>query len=91
MLNGHAHQYDRFAPQSPDGISDPANGITEFVAGTGGYSEHPLSSTPATNSIVRNNNTFGALRLVLRPGGYSWRFLPQAGKTFTDSGSGSCH
>jgi hypothetical protein len=91
VVNGHAHQYERFAPQSPDGISDPGNGITELVAGTGGYSEHPLSSTPANNSIVRNNDTFGLLRLVLRPGGYSWRFLPQSGKTFTDSGSASCH
>ena len=91
VLNGHAHQYERFAPQSPEGISDPATGITEFVAGTGGYSEHPLSATPANNSLVRNNDTFGVLRLVLRAGGYSWRFLPQAGKTFTDSGSASCH
>ena len=29
--------------------------------------------------------------LTLRSDGYDWRFLPVAGKSFTDSGSGSCH
>ena len=52
---------------------------------------NPLKPTPALNSVVRNNDTFGVLRLVLRPGGYSWRFVPQAGKSFTDSGTASCH
>ena len=33
----------------------------------------------------------GVLELTLRAGGYDWRFVPEAGKTFTDSGSATCH
>jgi Ca2+-binding RTX toxin-like protein len=29
--------------------------------------------------------------ITLRPTSYEWQFLPEAGKTFTDSGSGVCH
>jgi acid phosphatase type 7 len=28
---------------------------------------------------------------VLHPTGYDWQFLPEAGKEFTDAGSGQCH
>ena len=38
VLNGHLHNYERFAPQTPSGVADPAKGIREFVVGTGGYS-----------------------------------------------------
>jgi acid phosphatase type 7 len=31
------------------------------------------------------------LKLTLHPGSYEWKFVPVAGKTFTDSGSDSCH
>jgi len=31
------------------------------------------------------------LKLTLGPGTYSWQFIPVAGQTFTDSGSGTCH
>jgi hypothetical protein len=30
------------------------------------------------------------LKLTLRAGGYDWEFVPVAGKTFTDRGSGVC-
>ena len=43
------------------------------------------------NLQVRNNETFGVLKVTLRPGAYDWQFMPVAGKTFTDSGSGNCH
>ena len=36
VLNGHEHDYERFAPQDPAGNADPARGLTEIVAGTGG-------------------------------------------------------
>ena len=36
VLDGHDHDYERFAPQDPDGRADAARGITEIVAGTGG-------------------------------------------------------
>jgi len=44
----------------------------------------------AANSAVRDDNTYGVLRLKLAPGRYSFRFLPVLG-TFTDSGGGVCH
>jgi hypothetical protein len=92
VLNGHDHVYERFAPQDPGGATDPARGIREFVVGTGG-ANHYAFTTPAgiTNSQVRNADTFGVLELTLGHGGYQWRFLPDSGGTFADSGSGICH
>jgi hypothetical protein len=31
------------------------------------------------------------LKLTLRADGYDFNFIPVAGRTFTDSGSGTCH
>jgi hypothetical protein len=92
IISGHAHVYERFAPQSPAGVADPARGIREFVAGTGGKSHGILNRMGIhANSQVFDNTTFGVLKLTLRPGGYDWRFVPVAGGTFTDSGTDSCH
>ncbi len=90
ILNGHDHIYERFAPQTPTGTLDAANGIREFIVGTGGANLTSLAST-AGNSEVRNASTFGILALTLHPTGYNWTFVPEAGKTFTDAGSGTCH
>ena len=90
ILNGHDHIYERFAPQTPVGSLDAANGIREFIVGTGGANNTSLASI-AANSEVRNASTFGVLALTLHPAGYNWNFLPEAGKSFTDSGSGTCH
>jgi hypothetical protein len=89
VLNGHFHNYERFAPQSPSGVADP-KGIQQFVVGTGGKALVGFS-TRIANSEVRNSNTYGVLEMALRPGSYSWTFRPVAGQTFTDSGSASCH
>jgi hypothetical protein len=90
VLSGDDHDYERFAPQTPDGTADPLRGIRQFVVGTGG-GEHISFATPLPNSEVREANTFGILRLVLGSGGYDWEFMPVQGQTFTDSGSGACH
>ena len=90
ILNGHAHVYERFAPQTPTGLADPVNGIREFIVGTGGKSLVNFG-TVAANSEVRESATFGVLRLDLRATGYAWDFMPVAGKSFSDSGSGFCH
>jgi PKD domain-containing protein/calcineurin-like phosphoesterase family protein len=89
-LNGHDHVYERFAPQNATGGSDPARGIREFVVGTGGKNHYSFTTT-LPNSEVRNSDTYGVLRLTLRASGYDWRFEPEAGKSFSDSGSGACH
>ncbi|HEY4411079.1 MAG TPA: metallophosphoesterase, partial [Acidimicrobiia bacterium] len=90
VVNGHEHLYERFGPQRPDATADPTFGIREFIVGTGGNSLYQFGS-PQPNSQVRNNTTNGVLKLTLRPVGYDFSFLPVAGRTFTDSGSGTCH
>ena len=90
VLNGHDHDYERFAPQDPNGAFNPASGIREFVVGTGGRSHDPWGPFQP-NSQKRNRVTFGVLKLVLHPTSYNWQFVPEAGQTFTDSGKTSCH
>lgn len=90
VLSGHDHDYERFAPQTPSGVLDPKRGIREFVVGTGGKNHYRIGA-PIANSRARNDNTFGILKLTLKPNSYRWRFIPEAGKTFTDSGSSGCH
>jgi acid phosphatase type 7 len=91
VLNGHDHDYERFAPQDPEGKADPRRGIREFVVGTGGNHERAFADQPQPNSEARMTGTFGVLKLTLHTRGYDWEFIPEAGKTFQDSGSGSCH
>jgi acid phosphatase type 7 len=90
VITGHDHDYERFAPQTPDGAADPVRGIREFVVGTGGKNHRPFVE-PKPNSELRDATTFGVLKLTLKPGAYDWQFIPEAGKTFTDSGRGACH
>jgi acid phosphatase type 7 len=90
MLVGHEHSYERFAPQDPDGHSDPEHGIREIVVGTGGRS-HDLLGFATPNSEVRDADTYGVLKVTLAPHGYTWEFIPEEGKTFRDSGAGVCH
>lgn len=89
VLAGHTHNYERFAPQGPARESQPTRGIREFVVGTGGKSHHGFSTIRA-NSQLRRSGTFGVLALTLGSGSYAWRFHPEAGSTFSDSGSGQC-
>ena len=89
VLNGHVHNYERFAPQRPDGTDDPVTGIRQFVVGTGGKSlEKSGRLGPRTEA---SGSAFGVLRMALRPGSYDWRFVPIAGASFTDAGSAACH
>jgi hypothetical protein len=89
VLNGHRHVYERFAPQRPDGTAQP-HGIVEFVVGTGGDDHGVLQPTMAANEVVRDNASFGYLRLTLSSTGYSFSFVPVTG-AFEDSGQGTCH
>ncbi len=91
VVNGHDHDYERFAPQDPGGAADPVHGIREFVVGTGGKNSHRSFGASKPNSEVRNADTFGVLKLTLHPKSYDWEFVPEAGKTFHDSGHADCH
>ena len=90
VLGGHDHVYERFAPQKPNGEPDPVGGVRQFVVGTGGATRHRFDGPPAANSESRDDDTFGVLKLTLHPTSYEWRFIPVAGRTFTDSGRGRC-
>ncbi|MDX6198832.1 MAG: hypothetical protein QOJ79_1983, partial [Actinomycetota bacterium] len=89
VLNGHVHNYERFAPQDPSGVADAA-GVREFIVGTGGKDLVGFG-TPLATSEVRSASAYGALELTLNQGSYSWHFAPEAGQTFTDAGSTACH
>jgi len=91
VIGGHDHSYERFAPQDPDGKPDSAHGIREFVVGSGGKNSHRTMGTPKPNSEVRNDDTFGVLKLTLHERSYDWEFISEAGKSFRDAGTGNCH
>ncbi len=89
VLDGHDHDYERFAAQDPDGRADAARGITEIVVGTGGAELEPFTDVRA-NSTVRIDDTYGVLELTLRADSWTFRFVAVDG-TVHDQGSGTCH
>jgi invasin-like protein/calcineurin-like phosphoesterase family protein len=90
VLGGHRHFYERLAPMKPDGSPDEASGMREFVTGMGGVSGGTITNLFPT-SEVRNGDTRGVLKFHLYEDSYAWKFVPIAGKTFTDTGSTACH
>jgi hypothetical protein len=90
VLNGHDHNYERFGRQTPDGEIDTRAGIRQFVVGTGGASLRDIAKAQP-NSVTRNSDTFGVLMLQLHPADFDWTFVPEAGKTYHDRGTGQCH
>ncbi len=90
VINGHDHDYERFAPQTPTGVLDTARGIREFVVGTGGNSLYNWPGAPIANSEVRSDVNYGVIKMTLWPTSYDWQFIPVAGGTFTDQGSALC-
>ena len=96
LLDGHDHIYERTAPMksgatlSSPPVADPTFGIRQFTIGTGGEAHHGLG-TPIPTSEVSDDDTFGIFKLTLHDSTYDWVFLPIAGSTFTDSGTGTVH
>ena len=90
VLNGHDHDYQRFAPMAPDGTV-ASDGIREFVVGTGGAQLRGQESDRDTLE-VRQGEHLGVLRIDLGACGYDWRFLPVGGGDPLDTGTqtGTC-
>jgi hypothetical protein len=65
--------------------------VSSLIVGTGGKSLHGLSRNPDPQVEARQSSTYGILELTLHPASYSWRFVPEAGRSFTDTGTQSCH
>ncbi len=90
VLNGHAHNYQRWAPQDAYG-NFKADGVREFVVGTGGYYTNNLGHNPKpANFVWGQDQDFGALKLTLYRGSYDFQFVSIDGKVL-DSGSALCN
>jgi len=90
LLNGHAHNYERFEPVRPDRTPDPDNGVTNFVVGTGGRSLFAEPGDQEDISETLYTDAFGVLELTLEQDGWSSRFVTETGES-RDAASGTCH
>jgi acid phosphatase type 7 len=81
ILAGHSHNYERFRPLSP-------GGLTQFVVGTGGRSLHVPGPQLTTSEVLRAD-VFGVLELTLAPTAWSSRFVAESGETL-DTAAGGC-
>jgi hypothetical protein len=87
VLQGHEHQYERFAPMQSDGTVDTTNGIRSFVVGTGGAALYDFAATkPFSEAQIKN---FGVLVLKLYASRYEWSFQTIDGAVL-DSGGANC-
>jgi acid phosphatase type 7 len=87
ILNGHEHLYERFARQLSDGTADPANGVRQFTAGTGGAELYNFvrSSSNSEERVIR----YGVIRFTLRPAQVEWEFITLDGSV-ADRGLDTC-
>jgi len=90
ILSGHDHDYERFAPQDPEGRLDRRRGIRAFVVGTGGAWLGPFLRIQ-DNSEVRIFGEYGVLWLTLKADAYRWQSLSAPGRRRLDEGSAACH
>ena len=87
MLAGHDHHYERFAPMNNQG-EVRRRGVTQFVSGAGGKS-HYAADGELTGSQYVEDDTFGVLRLVLRPDSFRYGFRGIDGSS-QDTGTRNC-
>jgi hypothetical protein len=91
IINGHAHSYERFARISPSGKRSSARGIRQFIVGTGGSRAEFQQGPDEPRVQAKKAGAPGVLKLKLGSGFYHWKFVPVAGRHYTDSGSARCH
>jgi Calcineurin-like phosphoesterase len=89
VLNGHEHNYERFARQTPSRRA-ARSGLREFVVGTGGAELYRLGR-PDPNSQQRVTGRYGVLRLKLRDRSYSWKFVTARGRVMDRGKRAECH
>ena len=91
--SGHSLDDQLLGANNRIGAVDVARGTPSFVVGTGGVGFYTFSSTSgpvAPNLLFKNDNTYGALKLVLKANSYSFAFMSNAGAVL-DQGTGNCH
>ena len=90
IMNGHDHDYERFKPQTPQGVIDTARGIPEIVAGTGGEELRGFGGKVIRNSVYQIEGRAGVLKLTLGKAEYRAAFIESNGRVWDPSG-GKCH
>ncbi len=97
ILSGHDHHYERFRPQSPQGVDDTVRGIEQILVGTGGATLRGFRSRFGLlgrelegNSLVQIQGHFGVLLVTLGKTGYRSAFLDIEGRVWDRSGR-ECH
>ena len=91
ILSGHVHRYERFARITPSGKRSSARGIRQFIVGTGGKLGGKQHGPDEPRVQAKKIGAPGVLKLELGPGFYHWKFVPVAGRHYTDSGRARCH
>jgi hypothetical protein len=91
ILSGHAHRYERFARITPGGARSSARGIRQFIVGTGGAPGGSQKGPDEPRVQAKKVGAPGVLKLKLGSGFYHWKFVPVAGRNYTDSGRARCH
>ena len=89
VLNGHDHDYERFAPRGASGAAAP-DGVRQFVVGTGGAELRPFGDPPGALVERRIAGRHGVLRLALGDSGYRWRYLTARGAVLDTGGPVGC-
>jgi hypothetical protein len=91
ILNGNTHRYERFARIRPSGKRSSARGIRQFIVGTGGAPGGTQKGPDEPRVQAKKVDAPGVLKLELGSGFYRWKFVPVAGRHYTDSGRARCH
>ena len=87
VLNGHDHDYERFAPLNAFGKPSP-NGTREFVVGTGGVGLRGFGQP--IRGTREQITSLGVLRMQLGASAYFWSFRNLSNRSL-DRGSSVCH
>jgi acid phosphatase type 7 len=90
VVNGHEHNYQRYAKQDPSGRAS-ARGIRQFIVGTGGRSLYALREEKLRNFQAGTARHFGVLRLALGERSYSWEFVGIDGSVLDRGGPTLCN
>lgn len=79
-LTGHEHNYQRLHPE---------RGITPITVGTGGRFRYAIRDPADPRLAFGDDDTFGALRMDVRPGRIDWAFVAVDGRRL-DQGTTTC-
>jgi hypothetical protein len=89
VVTAHDHGYERFAPLDGEGRRNDANGIRQFVVGTGGAPLYPFQALKPGSET--HSSSYGVIKLTLRETSYDWAFYQADTEAILDASGGQCH